>query len=451
MTPIYTRLMTTTEYGKYSIFNSWESIVTIFITLNLSWGVYNQGLVKYEEDRKRYSSSMQGLTLTLLLIWTCIYLTFRNTFNLIFSLSTEYMLLMLLDIWCAAIFGFWASEQRVDFKYKHLVIITVLVSIMSPILTIVLMTTMNDIVLARILGPTMVSAFAYLWMFVYHMKKGKSFFLKKYWKHAISFNIPLVPHYLSQTVLSSADRIMIEKINNVSSAGIYNLAYSISMIMTVFNSALSQTISPWMYKKIKYKQFKDIARIAYPTLILIAIVNIILIAFAPEAVKIFAPSSYYDAIWVIPPIAMSVYFMFAYDLFAKFEFYYEKTKFIAIATILCAVLNIILNYFFIDRFGYFSAGYTTLICYIFYALFHYIFMRKVCKQYCNNIQPYDTIILLKITVSFLLFGFAFLFLYNYQIIRYMVIVAFCIIIFIYRKKIINIIKNILSVNENKIL
>ena len=50
----------------------------------------------------------------------------------------------------------------------------------------------------------------------------------------------------------------------------------------------------------------------------------------------FAPESYIDAIWVIPPIAMSVYFMFAYDLFAKFEFYYEKTKLISFATVMGA-------------------------------------------------------------------------------------------------------------------
>ena len=63
---------------------------------------------------------------------------------------------------------------------------------------------------------------------------------------------------------------------------------------------------------------------AYFTMIIIAIVNLLLICFAPEIISLFAPPPYYEAIWIVPPVAMSVFFMFCYDLFAKFAFYYEK-------------------------------------------------------------------------------------------------------------------------------
>ena len=73
-TPIFTRLMTTSEYGNYNVFNSWLGIVTIFVSLNLSWGAYAQGLIKFEEEQKEYSSSLQGLTVFLTSVWTIIYL-----------------------------------------------------------------------------------------------------------------------------------------------------------------------------------------------------------------------------------------------------------------------------------------------------------------------------------------------------------------------------------------
>ena len=47
-TPIFTRLLSTAEYGQYNVFNSWLGIITIFVTLNLSAGVYTQGLVKFD-------------------------------------------------------------------------------------------------------------------------------------------------------------------------------------------------------------------------------------------------------------------------------------------------------------------------------------------------------------------------------------------------------------------
>lgn len=62
-TPIFTRLLSTAEYGQYNVFNSWLGIITIFVTLNLSAGVYTQGLVKFDKDNKILSSSLQGLML----------------------------------------------------------------------------------------------------------------------------------------------------------------------------------------------------------------------------------------------------------------------------------------------------------------------------------------------------------------------------------------------------
>ena len=108
-TPIFTRLLTTDEYGQYGAFNSWLGIITIFVTLNLFYGVYTQGLVKFEEERAVYSSSLQGLTLTMCLAWTAVYLPFRDFFNRVFSLTTVQMLAMLVMIWSTAAFNFWAA------------------------------------------------------------------------------------------------------------------------------------------------------------------------------------------------------------------------------------------------------------------------------------------------------------------------------------------------------
>ena len=170
---------------------------------------------------------------------------------------------------------------------------------------------------------------------------------------------------------------MIDRMVGESEAGIYCLPYSVIMIMTLFSTALSQTISPWMYQKIKNKSIGDLDSVAYPSMIIIAVVNILLILFAPEIVRIFAPSEYYDAIWVIPPVAMSVFFMYVYDLFAKFAFYYEKTGYIMLASVVGAALNVLLNWIFINKYGYTAAGYTTLVCYVAYSIAHYIMMKIV--------------------------------------------------------------------------
>lgn len=417
-TPIFTRLLSPTEYGHYNVFISWSEILAIFISLRLAYGVYTRGLVKYEKDSAVFSSSLQGLSLVLCLFFTVVYLIAHDFWNSVFELTTVQMLCMLVMIWATAAFQFWAAEQRVNFQYRKLVLITIIVSLLKPIVGIIMVTHAEDKVTARILGLALVELIGYIGLFIVQMWRGKKFYSAKYWKYALVFNIPLLPHYLSQNVLNSADRIMIKYMIGPAESGIYSLAYSISKIMVLFNQALQNTLMPWIYKKIKANRVKDIAQIVYVSLMIIAGVNIFLIAFAPEAVFVFAPKTYHNAIWMIPPVAMSVFFMFSYNMFANVEFYYEKTNFIMTASVAGAVLNLILNYFCIRIFGYYAAAYTTLVCYMVYAIGHYLFSCKVCDDYMDGKRIYDTKILVTISGVFLVIGFAYLFSYNSIYIRY---------------------------------
>jgi len=234
-----------------------------------------------------------------------------------------------------------------------------------------------------------------------------------------------------------------------SEAGIYTLAYSISQIMTLFNTALSHTLSPWIYQKIKDNKAQDITRIAYLSMFGIAVLNLGLIAVAPEMVTLFAPATYHEAIWVIPPVAMSVLFIFSYDLFAKFEFYYEKTRFIMVASVLGAALNVILNYIFIRIYGYYAAAYTTLFCYIVYVMAHYIFMRRVCNRYMGGIVVYKPSILLLIYGGFMGAGFILMLTYNYPVVRYSIIAVALIVIIIKRKDVARIVRRLLEIRKSK--
>ena len=421
-TPIFTRLLTTVEYGNYSVFNSWLSIVTIFVTLHLYSGIFSSGLVKFSEERSIFASSMQGLNLTLSVGWTVVYVLFRSYWNRLLNLTTVQMLAMLAMIWASSAFSFWAAEQRVDYKYRNLVLVTLLVSFFKPVVGIVFVILADDKVTARILGLTLVEIIGYTVLFISQMSKGHVFCSKKYWKYALRFGLPLVPHYLSQTVLNSADRIMILNMVGAGQAGIYSIAYSISQIMKLFNSSLSNTIGPWMYQKIKEKDLKPIGGITYLALGVVAVMNLLLIALAPELVALFAPKAYHEAIWVVPPVAMSVYLIFMYDFFSRFEVYYEKTVFMMVASILGAALNIALNYIFIKMFGYMAAGYTTLFCYGIYVICHYLAMRRICNDYLAGANAFEANKIVALSLSFFALGFLMMCTYKAPLIRYSLLI-----------------------------
>ena len=446
-TPIFTRLLSSAEFGQYNVYISWMSIISIFVSFNLYSSVYIQGLVKFDYEKKNFCSSFQGLSLTLSAIWIVFYFIFKDYWNKLFSLNTIQITALLLTIWSTSVFSFWLIFQRNENRFKAFTAITLVMSVFKPVLSIILIYNMKDKVTARILGNLIVDLTVGIVLFIVQIKACNQFFSKKYWVYGIKYNTPLVPHYLSQVVLNSSDRIMIEKMEGQTNAGIYSLAYSVSLLMTIINNALLHSFSPWMYKKIKNKDISSIAPIVYISIIGVAILNLIVILAAPEIIRLFAPPEYYNAIWIIPPVAISVYYMFIYDLFAKYAFYYEKRLFTTFSSSLAAATNIILNFIFIKKYGYIAAGYTTLICYILYAIGHYIFMNIVCKKYCDGVKPYSTKIIVLISGVFTLAGLSILFSYNYPYIRYAILAVFIIAAVLLRKKIIGFVRTVLSLRK----
>ena len=452
-TPIFTRLLTTQQYGEYNVFQSWMGIITVIVTLNLFYGVFLQGLVKFEHEAKIYASSMQGLTLALCSFWTVIYFIFHDFFNQLFELNTVQMSFMLIMIWTSAVFQFWSAEQRVNNKYRLLVGLTILVMIAQPAIGIVLVQ-LSDAAYkatARIMGMVIVNIAAYTWCFFVQMKRGKKFFSKKYWLYALKFNLPLVPHYLSQTLLYGSDRIMISRYVSESAAGIYSLAYSVAMIMTMFNTTLNQVMAPWIYRKIKEKRPQDMTHVMYTAILVVAAANLILILLAPEAISIFAPPGYAGAKWVVPPVALSVFFMYMYDAFAAFQFYYEKSWFIMSASVFGALLNIALNYVFLSPrwFGmsYVAAGYTTLICYIVYSLCHYICMRWVCRKHLGGVRVYDPKVLLGVSACFVSAGLLLTLTYDVPVLRFSFLAVVLVLLFIFRAQVIAYVKKLLAMRK----
>ena len=140
-----------------------------------------------------------------------------------------------------------------------------------------------------------------------------------------------------------------------------------------------------------------------------------------------------------------------YGLFANFEFYYERTKYISMATLTASVVNIALNYIFIKMFGYYAAGYTTLVCYILYAVFHYKIMCTICKNEEElEKTPYEGKVIIGISLIFILIGSIIMITYKYLIVRYTLILICLILILIKRKDLFELLKRIISIRREDV-
>lgn len=444
--PIFTRLLTTEQYGTYSLYLSWLQILTIITSLYLYHGVFNNAMVKFENDRNRYISCMQGLTLLLDLGVFLIYILAFQFWSDILGLAPIIVLLMFAEMLVTPALQFWSGKQRFEYKYRKLVIVTLIKSVLNPLLGIIAVILFEQKDVARISSVVLSEVLVCGPIMIYQFVKGRSFFNKQYWKYALSLALPLLPHYLSGMVLNQSDRVMINSMVGSSEVAFYSVAYSIGMLTQIFTSAINSSFTPWMYQRIKCGNFKRINETINSLLIIIGVIVFCLIMLSPELVLIFGSEEYANAVYVIPPVAVSVFFIFLYNLLAVPQFYYEKTGFLMISSLGAAVLNLVLNYVFIKEFGYIAAGYTTLACYVLYGLGHYIISTNILKNVLQRERLYDSKFILVASIIMILCGILCNYLFDYWYIRYAILLVCAIVVVVKRKKIITIISGMRKID-----
>ena len=440
-TPIFTRIMSDDDFGSFSLFWSWYNMLSIFATLNLYHGAFGKGLVQFDEDKDSFASSIVGLSLTLTTVLGGVFLVLKSFSNII-DLPYNLLIALFIDIAAMSVIDFWQVKERFNYKYKSCVFVSVFSSLFSVIFGVIAVLLANKKLEARIFTDMTVKlTFAFV-LFAILIVSGKKFFDKTYWKFGLKFNIPLLPHFLSTYALNHADRLMIGNLIGNAEVGYYSIASTIASAMQLFVTSLDNALQPYIYNSLKVKDYTSVRKNTKWLFLLIAVMCVLPMAFAPEIIIVFAGESYASATYAIPPISASIYFIFAYSMFSKVSFYNQKTHLISFASICCALINIILNYICIPKYGYIAAGYTTLVSYIALSMMHYLNYKKIMNNMKleNSENLYDITAIIAFGLSLLLIMLLMITIYEHFLLRYLIIITIVITLLINWKRIYNIIK-----------
>lgn len=444
VTPLYTRLLTDLEYGIFSVYQSWQMLVSIIAVLALDRCI-TVGFMKFEHDRKGFLSSVQLLMTLTVTFFAFVAFIFSSNVEKLTGLPFYLIASMFVVALMNNAFANWMWFQRYNYSYKKLAIITTLFTAVIQIISILSVLSFPNankgeiLILASVIGRVLLYGILYVGVFSY----GRVFYNFKYWIFALGYSIAVVPHALAQIILHSSDRIMIDKLCGRADAAYYSVTYTAVMALSVVMMSISSAIQPWFFEKIKQNDFQSISEKTNFFLLFCASLSIMASLLAPEVIAILAPASYSAAVWAFPSIAASVFFNGMYLCFANFESYYEKPFYFSIATVTGAVVNIFLNYICIPQFGFIAAGYTTLICYMIFSKMHYIFMRKVCREKLDGMQVFDIKFIVCLSIIVILLSLGVTVIYGVPLIRYFLISIGIIVLIIKRHFITKQIKSIL--------
>ena len=379
-TPIFTRLLPTDEFGIFNTFQSWNQILTILVTLRLDYGVFNKGMSQFPQNRDDYTATMQCLTSFLALLALSVYLLFQEQINRATGLTTFLTLALFAQVFFYSAVPFWTLRQRYDFKYKAVVLVTLTMVVLQTVLGIIGVILTDHSCMGRIGAILLINICFGIGIYIYNFRQASHCFVREYARFALIFNLPLLPHYFSSYILDQFDRIMIQHMVDYSAVGIYGIAYSSGYVIKIVTTSLNTTLIPWMYRQLEQEKFRELRSCINSITHCVLVCFMGYMAFAPEIIRIFAPPEYSQAVYAVSPITATAFLIFLYELYGNIELFYNSNKASMYIAVTGAAMNVLLNYLCIPRFGYLAAAYTTLVCYLFFTISHYLYMNHVTRR-----------------------------------------------------------------------
>jgi O-antigen/teichoic acid export membrane protein len=234
---------------------------------------------------------------------------------------------------------------------------------------------------------------------------------------------------------------MIKMFQGSEEVALYSIAYTCAMIVTILGNSMNLAWSPWLTENLHEGNTTQVRKWStrYFALFMVLVTGVGFIA--PELLLFMGGKSYVSAIYVLPPVMAGCIFQFAYTMYVNIETYEKKTGRMALATMTGALVNVILNYIFIPKYGYVAAAFTTLVGYGVLFLVHYFAVKKLKMTHVYSSKFIFGSLIFSCAMIFIYY-----FLYQHVILRVVAIaiVVACVCIFVvkYRDMIIGFIKSV---------
>lgn len=386
---LFARLMSTGDYGIFNTFSSYVSMLGVVIGFAMHVSVRNAKL-DYPGRLEAYCSSITLITLANTLVFLVLAVVFRKQLSQWLSVPEILVGLIVVESFANAILMVYNEYLAMYYRSKKYVTLSLIYALVGMGLSLIFVCFLfpNARYFGRALGttlPLLLIAIYILWEFYRQARPRVS---REYWRYSLKISLPIVPHGLSQLVLGQFDRIMIKKSLGDEAAGLYSFANNVGWIYQIVTNSLDTAWCPWFFQKMKDEAYGTIRKSGSLYGVAVSVMAVCLLLVSPEVILIMGGAKYAESCTVVMPIILGAYFAFLFTLFSCVEYYYKKTKLIALGTVAAAILNVVLNSLFIPRYGFQAAAYTTAFCYLCYLLIHIGFARKI---HGRNLYPMPVI------------------------------------------------------------
>lgn len=374
MLPVYTRVMTTGDFGASDLINSTVGLLMPVLTMRIADGALRFAMSRDADKPQVFSFGLKvifsgfGLLILFLPVWMKI------------GVIKDYLLLFYLTYITSSLYNYFNLFARGINKIKLVgicgVLGTLIVVTSNIVLLLVFRLGIAGYLISFILSNVICSAALFIGGRMYNYLKTSPC-EKQLRKEMLSYSIPLAPNALSWWLNNTSNRYIITAFWGVSQVGLFAAAARIPTILTTLQGIFLQA---WQLSAINEYEKEDRDNYyanVYASFNLLSMLLCSLLIISSKLIAIFLFSKeFYDAWQFVPLLLVSTMFGALSGFLGTSYSAINKTKMLFLTTFVGGIVSVVCNLLLVPIFGAIGASIASVISYITIWLFRLIDTSK---------------------------------------------------------------------------
>ena len=387
--PILTKTLSPDLYGVWVQIGVTIGLLLAFVTFSFQVSVVR--FLSGKEDKQRVSSLfhlMLGIVLLNGLIFVLVTFFFQNALSIFIFADVSFQRFVPLTGLCLmaqAIYAMNISFMRAENKIKFLSLINIGHSILKVLALYLILIVFNGNLMTVLTVYISIDLIISILIYIFEVVRTVGISvrlqnLKSILKDLFKFSLPFIPNGALMWTLASSDRYFIVHLLSLSENAVYSVAYSLVNVLSLFYMPLGFVAYPLLvefWEKNQKSVVRDILEKSTRVYLFFIIPSIFgLYVLGPKLILILATSAYIMPSTLILWISLGILFLGIFQINVYIIHLIKKTYYNTIIFFIAAMINIVLNYFFITEIGIEGAAISTFISYLFLASIVTVLARK---------------------------------------------------------------------------
>ena len=383
--PLYTSILSTSEYGIYDLLVTICIFVIPLITILMEESMFRFLIDETEEIGKKKVISTACIYAILATVFWC-SLTYLVLSIIGYQYRTVFILYMISSILMKLANGISRGMSKIKVYSLSNFILSILTIGLNILFIAVFRWGVYGLLYSTVIANVITCIFVVLRLKVYNLIVPK-YFDKKRLKTMLKYSFPLVPNNISWYIINISDRIIVSSFLGSSVNGIYAMANKFPNIMNnislFFFTAFKENAAVAVKKDNYEKYYNEIYVIAHNAFIAM---SLLIISILPFVFNIFIKKDYVAAYEYIPLLVIALYYGNMAGFYGTLFTAFKESKTIGKSTIWGAVINLVVHLALIYFVGIYAAIISTIVSNYVVALYRKIKLRK--NVYLKPIKHY---------------------------------------------------------------